>query len=167
MYDSQLRLKDELKTTNSNAEKSLHPVAFLRWTRCNSSHRFQAYKGKSLILFKLNNGTPEIKDTLTCREVEVSFKGGLVTHWRSKSLGDFAVGAQPVELVDNVFLWMPKYATVALHEYREGTSATVPVVWKTAMNPATKVDGIFFLMERRAFEDTYGPLDNTHQTKRG
>lgn len=155
MYDSQLRLKDELKTVNTNAFTHLTPGEYIRWNNCKSSHRFQTYNGKALVLFKLHDGLPEIEDQFTCREVEVTFEKGLVTHWESQSGREFAVGTIPREVVPSVFMWMPKYATVALHSYKEGTSATVPVVWKTASNPEVKVDGNFYLLERRVFEERF------------
>jgi hypothetical protein len=152
--DQSSRLREERQVADDNALR-LSPDAFSRWENCKSAHRFMAFSGKQLVLYKLMFLTPQIIDTLTCKDLSVTLAGGLLSVWESStSKQRFTVGSQPVEVGSGCFLWMLKYSSLELSEHKGSKSLKFSIAYRTALNPEVKVDGIQYLLEKAVFDHT-------------
>lgn len=154
MIDLQNRLREERETADLNAT-SLEYDQYLRWDSCSSSHRFQAFNNKQLVIYKLMFLQPEIKDTLTCRELDVSLHEGLTSYWESRETGRmYAINEFPQEVAPSCFLWMLKYSSLELSVHRGQRSLRFPLAYKTKVNPSVRVDGNFYILEKAVFDTT-------------
>lgn len=98
---------------------------------------------------------PEITDTLTCRELEVSLTGGLVSYWESReSRQILRVSDVPVEVAPSCFLWMLQRSSLEMTAHKGQKSLRFPLAYKTALNPEVRVDGVFYLLEKAVFDHT-------------
>lgn len=114
-----------------------------------------AFSGKQLVLYKLLFLTPQIIDTLTCKDLRVSLAGGLLSVWESSTTKQqFTVGSVPVEVGEGCFMWMLKYSSLELSEHKGSKSLRFSVAYRTALNPEVKVDGIQYLLEKAVFDHT-------------
>lgn len=149
------RLREERLAADIAATQNLTTDSLNRWENCKSAHRFLAFQGKQLVLYKLFFQSPQISDILTCKDVKVSLVGGLVSVWESKSSGMlFEVGSTPVEVGNSCFMWMLKYSSVELADYKGSKSLKFSVAYRTAVNPEVKVDGTSYLLEKAVFDHT-------------
>ena len=148
------RLRIERNAADGNAAKLGKPQRD-RWENSRSSHRFQAFRGKQLIAYRLMFLVPEITDILTCRELDVSLTGGLVSTWESRSSKQLiTVSEVPVEVAPSCFLWMLQRSSLEMTTHKGQKSLRFPLAYKTAINPEVRVDGVFYLLEKAVFDHT-------------
>ena len=148
------RLRIERNAADRNAA-TLDRPQWLRWNRSKSSHRFQAFHGKQLIAYRLKFLVPEITDIFTCRELEVSLTGGLVSSWESReSKRLIKISEVPLEVAPNCFLWMLQRSSLEMTTHKGQKSLRFPLAYKTALNPEVRVDGVFYLLEKVVFDHT-------------
>jgi hypothetical protein len=154
MNDLNQRLREERSTADSNAAR-LEPAQQSRWEACKSSHRFQAFQGKQVVAYRLMFLIPEISDILTCTGLEVSLAGGLASFWKSRNTEQvFRVSDIPTEVTQNCFFWMLKYSNLEMVYHKGQKSLRFPLAYKTELNPAVRVDGPIYLLEKSVFDHT-------------
>ena len=154
MTEIQSKLLIERNTADANASR-LDLTQQSRWETCKSAHRFQAFKGKQLVAYRLLFLVPEIHDIFTCQELEVSLQGGLVSFWQSRNTEQvFRVSEVPEEVAPSCFLWMLKYSNLEMSSHKGQNSLRFPLGYRTTLNPETRVDGTFYLLEKAVFDHT-------------
>lgn len=98
---------------------------------------------------------PEITDVLTCRELEVSLTGGLVSTWESRNTKQvLRIGEVPHEVAPSCFMWMLQRSSLEMTTHRGQKSLRFPLAYKTMVNPEVRVDGVFYLLEKAVFDHT-------------
>jgi len=154
MIDLRNRLLEERQFVDFNAEK-LERNLRLRWDSCKSTHRFQAFANKQLVIYKLTSLRPVIQDNLICRDLDVSLEYGLESYWESKASGTMHVISDvPTEVAPSCFLWMLKYSSLEMSLHKGQKSLRFPLAYKTKVNPEVRVDGNFYILEKAVFENT-------------
>lgn len=155
MTESSLaRLRLERVAADGNAA-TLDTPQRNRWDTCKSSHRFQAFYGKQLVVYKLLFLVPEIADVLTCRGLEVNLRSGLTSFWESKNTAKvFSVSEVPTEVAPSCFLWMLQVSSLEMSLHKGQKSLKFPLAYKTLHNPSVRVDGAFYLLEKGVFDHT-------------
>ena len=151
--DPQARLSEERSVADINSQK-LPVEQQSRWDGCRSSHRFMAFAGKKLVAYRLLFLKPEVIDTFTCRGLDVGLETGLSSLWESEATGErFWVSSTPKEVATGCFLWMLKYSALELTDYKGSQSLKFSLAYRTSKNPASKVDGTTYLLEKAVFDN--------------
>jgi hypothetical protein len=150
--DPQARLREERAVSDANALK-LPLDQQLRWSECRSSHRFLAFSGKQIVVYRLSNSHPQITDQLVCKGLDVGLDTGLSSLWESQESGtQFWVSATPKEVAPSCFFWMLKHSTLDFVEFKGTKSLKFSMAYRTEKNPSAKVDGTFYLLEKPVFD---------------
>ena len=138
------------------ASRNLDPDSFSRWEFCRSSHRFLAYSGKSIVVYRVWFNTPQIVETLTCVEAGLSLLGGITTKW-SKSSGEIlSISHTPTEVAPSCFLWHVFDNQVRFLPQGKKYSVSLPLAYKTKSHPSSVNEDHLYLMEKAVFDNTVG-----------
>lgn len=145
------RVQEERTAADVAAYKTLDKSQIARWERCKSAHRFMAFKGKTLVAYKLRGAAPEVLDTFTSSRLSVTLDGGLESSWTDSKGLEITLGSTPTEVAPGCFMWHPKHNTLELVDWKGGKSLRFSVMWRTAFNPSHKANGEIYLSEELAF----------------
>jgi len=140
---------------DTHASIGLNDEQHAKWEACRSAHRFMAFLGKELIVYRIFLDKPEILSTLKCVDAGFDFRRGLYTVWKNQNNQEFEVGHVPVMVADSVFLWQVFDSNVQFTPLNGKFSARVSIAYKMAKNPVTKQEGANYILEKQVFRTTF------------
>ena len=129
-----------------------------RFQACKASHRFMAFIGKQLIIYKVaEDGTACDVIKLTCKDVYVDGNEGFASEWVTEPTDTedsviYSIDYTPTELAPGVFMWTTFNSSVQMTSHRGQKSLRFSMLYSCGLHPATKVQGVHYIQERAAFD---------------
>ena len=155
MNDAVVSLSDELIFGNHFAS-TLKPDVLDRWYACRSGHKFQAFHGKQLVAYTLENRVPKVLNIFECQDLKIGLRTGTASLWVDKDGVEQWVGHVPAELEHSCFLWHVQHTTIDYNEYRGRFNVKFSLAYRTALNPASNEGGSnVYLLEYATFKHHY------------
>lgn len=124
-----------------------------RWAETRAGHRLMAYKGKTLVVYRLMFDKPTILATWTLTNLKVDLDKGFLSMWEDQDGKIMLVDHTPVEVCEGCFLW---HSSNASYEYtrRFGSwSMRLSMSIRTAHHPDVRHDGVTYMLEGNMFAD--------------
>lgn len=149
-----LTSEEKLAIERRFAENQLRhadPITQRKWEATSSGHRFVAYKGKSLVAFRVMFGQPTVLKTLTLVDVSMDFSNGMTTTWVDADNRPLIITHTPYEVAEGCFLWHNKLSNLEYTEHLGKYSMRFAMTWRTALSPKKLVDGKVYLLESSVF----------------
>lgn len=152
----QMDVRNERAHADTFASRGLLPDEFSRWEFCRSAHRFLAYKGKQLVVYRIWFDTPQVVETLTCQEASLSLLGGISSNWTTSSGQLIGASHTPVEIAPSCFLWHVFDSQVRFMSHDQKYSVSLPLAYKTKSHPSTMNEDHLYVLEKAVFDNTVG-----------
>jgi len=127
--------------------------AYRRWALALSGHRFMAWKGKRIVVYRMMLGQPHILDTLTMSSATVDMVQGLSTTWLSEVHGPLTISQTPTEVASGCFMWHNQHSVLEYVRHHNRYSLRVAMSWRTFRNPKLLEEDVTYLLEKAAFDD--------------
>lgn len=134
----------------------LVPDQFAAWEACRSAHRFLAYKGKEIVIYNLWFDEPKIVDRLTLSQFHCNIDTGISSLWDSELHGSVELSHTPKMVADAVFMWHVFGSDALYQPYRGKWGLSIPLAYRTRLNPTNKREGVTYALERTVFDATIG-----------
>jgi len=151
--NSNERLANERLWIEQVAASCLPGSDYQEWIALRSTHRFMAFEGKKLLLWRLLNGKPVVEQTYTFLQFVADNEFGAECVLLDASGKEFVVNHAPEKLAQGVYLWMPFYSDVQFIKLPGHSKYTLyfSTMLKMPRNPQLKVEGSLYLSETKAF----------------
>ena len=148
----------EAKAANILARKGLSNNEYLRWKECRHSHRLQAFFDKTLVVFKLLEGSPRVLDTLTCIDLNVGLTEGFTSTWVNYVNKEITISHTPREVYKGCFIHHLQESPVEYSEYKGRLEIKFPVVFNTFRSPNYQVllDDSVYMLEDSVYDSSFG-----------
>ena len=133
----------------------LAPEAASRFEGCRVSHRFMAFQGKELVVYKLFIGKPSVVSVLSCRGASLDFTNGISSMWATPDRM-LTVGHTPIEVAPSVFLWHTYHSDLQYVPHKGVYATRFSMLFKAKHHPSVKIDGEIYIQERAGFDMEFG-----------
>jgi hypothetical protein len=161
----------EKQWANNEARLKLSGADKTSWRSLSHTIRPFVYYDKTLIIWSLVKGQPNVKDILAVTNVDGSFNEGLWVHIKSKVTGlTTIIDSTPRRLMPGleVFAWMPffnevRYTGADWNDPAASRNLRLAVCFKMAADPhAPRLhEGLHYLSELHVFRETFPQYADT------
>lgn len=151
------RLSNERVWTDFAASDNLEGDELIEWMSLRSTHRFLAFQGKQLFVWRQRNDVPEIVRSLEVDDVELHPKEGFTATLFDQTDREFTVRHTPARIDEGIYLWLPYYNDVQFVKRKENDEFGVyfSMMCRMPRNPSLKSEGSLHISERKALLDLW------------
>lgn len=146
------RLSNERAWTDAAASANLEGAELIEWMSLRSTHRFMAFQGKQLFVWRQNNGVPEIVRGLEVEDLELHPEAGFAATLFDHEDRMFTVTHVPARVDEGIYLWMPYYNDVQFVKRQETNEFAMyfSMMCRMPRNPSLKSEGALHISERKS-----------------
>lgn len=154
------RLSNERSWTDAAASAALEGSELIEWMSLRSTHRFMAFRGKQLFVWRQSNGVPEILRGLEVDDIEIHPEDGFTVTLFDQHDREFTVTHIPTRIDEGIYLWMPYYNDVQFVKRPETNefSVSFSMMCRMPRNPSLRSEGALHISERKSLLELWPDL---------